>query len=282
MTKKGLGKGLGALISEENTADQRIREIPLGQIEPNPAQPRNEFSEESLLELAASIQEHGLLQPILVRPAGLEHYYIVAGERRYRAAERIGMDRITCLVRECTEQESAERALIENIQRDNLSPLDEGMAYAKLIEEYGLTQEQIAKRVGKSRPVITNLLNVIQLPLRVLQLLNERKISIGHAKLLLGFDDVDQQEFIAERIAEEGLSVRAAELLIEKFRVEDKTPPKRMKKQTELGSVADRLSQVFQTKVVLKGSESRGKIEIAYYSPEELNRLMELWQVEME
>jgi len=282
VSKKGLGKGLNALISEGGAIEQKVKEIPLNQIESNPAQPRKTFLDESLTELAESIKQHGLLQPILVRSAGLEHYYIIAGERRYRAAEIAGLHRIACLVQECTERESAERAIIENIQRDDLSPLEEGAAYARLIEEYGLTQEQIAQRVGKSRPAITNLLNVIRLPERVLQLMRENKLFLGHAKLLLGFDTPSQQVFIAEKAAAENLSVRETETFISNMREEKATPKKLKKKRTELSDVAERLSSSFQTKVSIRGNDSRGRIEISYYSKEELNRLLELWKIEVE
>jgi ParB family chromosome partitioning protein len=282
LSKKGLGKGLGALIAEEGFAEKKVREIPLPQIEPNPAQPRKDFPQESLEELVLSMQQHGLLQPILVRPAGLEHYYIVAGERRYRAAVMAGFAAIACLVQDCTERESAERALIENIQRDDLSPLEEGTAYARLIAEYGLTQEQIAQRVGKSRPVITNLLNVVQLPEKILQLMRAGQLSLGHAKLLLGFDEQEQQITIAERAVNEGLSVRATEALIARLREPKKTERKPTKERMALGSTADLLSRAFQTKVTVKGDSARGKIEISYYSEEELNRLLELWRIEAE
>jgi ParB family chromosome partitioning protein len=152
VSKKGLGRGLGALITERETESSEIKEIMLADILPNPGQPRREFDEEKLAELANSIREHGLLQPILVKPEG-NRYYIIAGERRFRASKMAGLDRINCIVRDCSDQEMTEKALIENIQRADLSPVEEGRAYARLIEEYGLTQEQVAKRVGKGSPL---------------------------------------------------------------------------------------------------------------------------------
>jgi len=283
VSKKGLGRGLQALIADDsgNNASS-IREIPLDQIEANPSQPRKEFGTEALEELAASLRSHGLLQPILVRPAGLDRYYIIAGERRYRAAQLAGFERIACLVQACSEQESAERALIENIQRADLSPVEEGLAYQKLIDEYGLTQEQVAQRVGKGRATIANLLSVIRLPSPVLQLLEEGKLSQGHAKLLTGIEDSALQVLIAEQVAREKLSVRGMEELLRRLQSEKPQPKARAVKKVVLGSVSEKLSEAFQTKVAIKGSPERGRIEIEFYSGEELNRLLELWRVEID
>lgn len=285
MSKRGLGKGLGALIAINETTDQMVKEIPLRQIEPNPAQPRKEFKEENMAELAASLKLHGVLQPILVRPAGMDHYYIIAGERRFRAAQQAGFDRIPCLIQECTDQESAERALIENIQRSELSPLEEGQAYARLIDEYGLTQEQVARRVGKNRPFVTNLLGIIKLPERILDLLRNDKLSVGHLKLFLGLEDSSLQILVAEKAAKDGLSVRATEDLIRNLRDEHVKIANRGQEiiaADPLLNIAQKLSSVMQTKVAVKGNASRGKIQIEYYSKDELNRLLELWRIEID
>jgi len=283
VSKKGLGRGLQALIGDDGgSSSSSVREIPLDQIEANPSQPRKEFSQEALEELAASLRVHGLLQPILVRPAGMDRYYIVAGERRYRAARLAGLERIACLVQACSEQESAERALIENIQRADLSPVEEGLAYQRLIDEYGLTQEQVAQRVGKGRATIANLLSVLKLPSPVLQLLEAGQLSLGHVKLLTGIEDSALQVLIAERAAREKVSVRGMEEMLRRLQAEKPQARRRAVKETVLGDVSGKLSEAFQTKVAIKGTAERGRIEIEFYSSEELNRLLELWQVEVD
>lgn len=282
MSKKALGRGLEALIGAEPIAiNSGVTELDLSKIKANPDQPRKEFDSESLAELASSIKTHGLLQPILVRPLDGD-YIIVAGERRYRAAQLAGLNKIACLIQDCTEQEMAERALIENIQRANLSPVEEGMAYSRLIKEYGLTQEQVAERVGKGRPTIANLLRVIQLPDRVLLFIQEGKLSLGHAKVLLGIKDSSLQVLLAERVAKDNLSVRELEASL--LRLTDKpTLHSQPKKPSPLFTqLEDKLRSSFQTKVHLKGDASRGKIEIEYFSEEEFNRLLELWDIQVE
>ena len=280
MSKKALGRGLEALIgsTEQETG---IREINLERIKPNPDQPRKEFDPESLAELASSLKSHGLLQPILVRSYEND-YVIVAGERRYRAALLAGLTKIPCIIQDCSEQEMAERALIENIQRANLSPIEEGMAYARLMKEYGLTQEQVSERVGKGRPTIANLLRVIQLPERILQLIRENRVSLGHAKVLLGIKDSSLQVLLAEKVAKEALSVRDLEILLVKF--SDKPEPKNVIQKTPplFVQVEDKLRTSFQTKVRVKGDTTRGKIEIEYFSEEELSRLLDLWNIQIE
>lgn len=282
MSKKALGRGLEALIGAEPIESSSIQEIELDKIKPNPEQPRKGFDQESLVELAASLKTHGLLQPILVQPRD-EEYVIIAGERRFRAAKLAGLTVIPCLIQTGTEQELAEKALIENIQRSNLSPVEEGMAYARLIHEYGLTQEQVAERVGKGRPTITNLLRVIQLPEPVLYLIQEGKLSLGHAKVLLGIKDTSLQVLLAQKVAKENLPVRELENLILKYTDQKETSNKPPKKASPLlNQVEDRLRSSFQTKVKVKGNSGRGKIEIEYFSEDEFNRLLELWNIQIE
>lgn len=281
MSKKGLGRGLQALISDEIGDEQEIKELFIAMIDPNPDQPRREFEEQALNDLAESIRVHGLLQPILVRPIG-ERYIIIAGERRLRAAKMAGFTKIKCIVQVCSDQEMTERALIENIQRADLSPIEEGLAYEKLIKDYGLNQEQVAQRVGKARATVANLLRVIQLPGAVLDLLRDNKISLGHAKVLLGVKDTSLQVLTAEKAAKEQLSVRETENLIN--RLNEKTVKTKLLRETDqlLKGVQDRLRSNFQTKVNIKGSNRRGSIEIQYFSQEELNRLLELWNITIE
>lgn len=282
MSKKALGRGLEALIgTESGIKNTGVQEIDLVRIKPNPDQPRKDFDPESLSELASSLQTHGLLQPILVKSTE-DDYIIVAGERRYRAAQLAGLTKIPCIIQNGSEQDMAERALVENIQRSNLSPVEEGMAYARLMKEYGLTQEQVSERVGKGRPTIANLLRVIQLPERVLQFIRESRVSLGHAKVLLGIKDSSLQVLLAEKVAKENLSVRELETLL--LKLTEKPEPRSVVHRTSplFVQVEDKLRTSFQTKVRVKGDSGRGKIEIEYFSEEEFNRLLELWNIQLE
>jgi ParB-like partition proteins len=281
VSKKGLGRGLQALLPDDSGINSGVIEISISDIDPNPDQPRREFDPQTLNDLADSIREHGLLQPILVRPFG-ERYSIIAGERRLRAAKLAGYTKIECIVQICSDQEMAERAIVENIQRANLSPIEEGVAYNRLIEDYGLTQDQVAQRVGKARATVANLLRVIQLPDIVLELLRSEKISFGHAKVLLGVKDTALQVLAAQKASKEQLSVRETEDLIRKLT--DGVVKRKVSSvlSPQLHSVEDRLRSSFQTKVSLKGDIKKGKIEIQYFSEEELNRLLELWNILMD
>jgi ParB-like partition proteins len=281
VSKKALGRGLQALLSDEVGENPNIKEIAISDIIPNPDQPRKEFDPQALQELADSLHVHGLLQPILVRNVG-EYYHIIAGERRWRAAKIAGFTKIAAIVQVCTDQEMAELTLIENIQRADLNPVEEGFAYARLIEEYGLTQELVAQRVGKARTTVTNLLRVIKLPEDVLELLREDKISLGHAKILLGVKDTTIQALTAQKAAKEKLSVRETEDLVN--RKIGKTKKDKIPRESSalFHNVEDQLRTCFQTKVQLKGDLKRGKIEIQYFSAEELNRLLELWNIRID
>lgn len=281
MSKKALGRGLQALLSDELGENPSIKEIAISDIIPNSEQPRKDFDPQALNELADSLLVHGLLQPVLVRPVG-EHYSIIAGERRLRAAKIAGFTKIAVIVQVCTDQEMAERALIENIQRADLTPVEEGLAYARLIEEYGMTQELVAQRVGKARTTVANLLRVILLPKVVLELLRDDKISLGHAKILLGLKDTTIQVLTAQKAAKEQLSVRETEDLINRLTEKTKTAKTPREHSTLFYNVEDRLRTSFQTKVQLKGDLKRGKIEIQYFSEEELNRLLELWNIRID
>lgn len=276
-----MGRGLQALLPDDIGSTQTIKEIPIEDITPNPDQPRKDFDPQSLQELADSIVVHGLLQPILVKPCG-KQYCIIAGERRLRAAKIAGLTKVAVIINDCTEQEMAERALIENIQRTDLSPIEEGKAYARLIEEYGMTQEMIAQRVGKARTTIANLLRVITLPTTVLDLLSEGKITLGHAKVLLGIKDTSLQVLAAQKAAKDQLSVRETEEMIIRLSEKvDNTKPLR-ESFPILQNVEDRLRTSFQTKVLIKGDSKRGKIEVQYFSEDELNRLLELWNIRID
>lgn len=281
MSKKALGRGLQALLSDEFGENPSIKEIAISDIIPNPDQPRKDFEPQALNELADSLRVHGLLQPVLVRPVG-EHYSIIAGERRLRAAQIAGFTKISVIVQVCTDQENAERALIENIQRADLNPVEEGFAYARLIEEYGMTQELVAQRVGKARTTVANLLRVILLPKVILDLMRDDKISLGHAKILLGLKDSTIQVLTAQKAAKEQLSVRETETLIDRLTEQTKRVKPSRESTSLFHNVEDRLRTSFQTKVQLKGDLKRGKIEIQYFSEEELNRLLELWNIRID
>lgn len=281
MSKKALGRGLQALLSDELGENPSIREISISDIIPNPDQPRKDFDPQALNELADSLLAHGLLQPVLVKPVG-EYYCIIAGERRLRAAKIAGFTKISVIVQVCSDQEMAERALIENIQRADLSPVEEGFAYARLIEEYGMTQELVAQRVGKARTTVANLLRVIMLPKVVLDLLRDDKISLGHAKILLGLKDSTIQVLTAQKAAKEHLTVRETEDIVNRLTENVQKAKNPREHSTLFHNIEDRLRTSFQTKVHLKGDLIRGKIEIQYFSEEELNRLLELWNIRID
>jgi ParB family chromosome partitioning protein len=211
--RSGLGRGLGALIPTDITgeAGSALREVPVGSISPNPHQPRAYFDEEALASLTASIAELGVLQPILVREVGDERFELIAGERRWRAAKRAGLDSIPVVVRTVDEVLSLEQALVENLHREDLNPLEEAAAYQQLMEDFELTQEQVAQKVGKSRSSVANTLRLFQLPPSIQRLIAENQLSAGHAKALLGTPDRAFQESLSRRIVDEGLSVREAE-----------------------------------------------------------------------
>ena len=219
MAKKigGLGKGLGAIFIENDTEDRNATvTLKISEIEPNRSQPRKEFDEKALTELAESIKEHGLIQPILVRPIIGGGYQIVAGERRYRACRMAGLTEVPVTIRELTDEETMELALIENLQRENLNPLEEALGYKSLMEEYSFSQEQVAKAVGKSRSAVANTLRLLNLPEDVTELVKEGKLSAGHARALLAFDDEALMIKTAKSVVDEDLSVRQVEKLAKK------------------------------------------------------------------
>ena len=281
MKSKGLGRGLRALIPEaEDPVVGDVIEIPVGRIEPAPFQARREFNEETLAELAASIAEHGVLQPVVVRPLAEGRYQLIIGERRWRASQRAGLEKIPALVRDVDDLASSEMMLVENLQRENLNPLEEANAYKRLTEEFQLTQEEIARRVGKSRPFIANSLRLLQLPGEILGLLNRGLLSAGHAKVLLGLESGAGQSALAQQIVARKLSVRETER--EAQRLQQAMAPRtavtvERGRDVELESLEDRLRQVLGTKVRISSGRRSGKIEIEYYSKDELNRLLEMF-----
>jgi ParB family chromosome partitioning protein len=280
----GLGRGLSALIPSEPVNGDGpqigVREVPISQIEPNRYQPRDYFDEESLAGLTASIRELGVLQPILVRKIENDRYELVAGERRWRAAKRAGLQHIPVVVRDVTDEISLQHALVENLHRENLNPLEEAAGYQQLIEDFNLTQEEVARRVGKSRSAVTNLLRLFQLPPQVQKLVAESRISAGHAKALLGTPDRAFQEALARRIVTDGLSVRDTEEAVRRRNEQPdeeeaprpapgtgKLPPPGLLELEEL--LADR----FDTRVKINLGPKRGKMVIEFADLEDLERI---------
>ena len=283
MAKKGgLGKGLDAIFYDNAREDDAgAVELSINDLEPNRTQPRQSFDDGAMTELADSIAQHGVLQPILVRPLLSGGYQIVAGERRWRASRMAGLTTVPAVIRDLTDSEVMQLALIENLQRENLKPLEEANGYKMLMDNFEFTQEEIANRVSKNRATITNSMRLLKLDIRVQDMLAEGKISSGHARALLGLEEGERQYQVAAKIIEEKLSVRDVEKLVKMMN----RPPK--EKKPEKGpdidliyrQVEDKLKSIMGTKVVINQKDkNKGRIEIEYYSQEELERLIELME----
>ena len=275
MTIGGLGSGLDFLY-DENAADVQVKKtLRLSELEPNRDQPRKIFSEEAIAALADSIQRYGMLQPILVRPYGL-NYQIVAGERRWRASKLAGLKEIPCIIKELNAQELSELAMVENLQRDDLNPIEESEGYRYLMERFSLTQEEIAKKIGKSRSAIANALRLNNLCPGVKNLLKDDKLSQGHARALLTLDS-EAQLAIAERIIQDGLNVRQTEAIVQNYGSEKTRPQKKTVNpmmQKYYKDVENNLSSQFGTKVRICEGSKKGRIEIEYYSKDDLERIL--------
>ena len=292
--RNGLGKGLDSLIPNkaektvkaekkpEEKKEERKSEsgeilVKINQVEPNREQPRKEFDEDSLMELADSIKQFGILQPFLVQKKK-DYYEIIAGERRWRAAKIAGIKEVPIIVKEYTNQDIVEISLIENIQRENLNPIEEAMAYKRLLEEFSLKQDEVAERVSKSRTAVTNSMRLLKLSPRVQQMIVDDMISTGHARALLAIDDEEQQYQLANRIFDEKLSVRETEKLVKALK-----NPKKEKKNQKIehtfvyDNIEEQMKNIIGTKVsVNPKANGKGKIEIEYYSEEELERIYDL------
>lgn len=284
MERRGLGKGLGALIPGDLTGPgdgkNGVLEVPINQIEPNRYQPREHFDEESLTGLTASIRELGVLQPILVRRLAADRYELVAGERRWRASKRAGLQLMPVIVREVTDTLSLQQALVENLHRDDLNPLEEAAAYQQLIEDFGLTQEEVAQRVGKSRSAVANLLRLFQLPPQVQKLVAEGKLSAGHAKVLLSTPDRAFQETLARRIASESLTVRDTEDAVRRRGEQDASTRKSTRaarppslRAPGLLELENLLADQLDTRVRIEMGPKRGKVVIEFADLEDLERI---------
>ena len=273
MAKRGLGKGLGALITSSTAAEQPRHEmIPVDSISPNPLQPRRRFREEGLEELAASLKEHGLVQPVIVRPMGTG-YELLVGERRWRAAQLAGVKAIPALIREAEASEGLEIALVENLHRDDLNGIEEATAYRQLMEEFGLSQEDISQRVGKSRSAVANALRLLQLPVEVQATVVAEEISPGHARALLALQGDPYQAVLLQRIIEESLSVRQTEELVRRRLGGGKEQEKREKPQA-LDDYAELLAASLKARVRVIQGKRKGKIIIEFKGEKDLNRLL--------
>lgn len=276
--RKALGKGLSALIpdaDEFDDRDQQFFQCPVEVIEPNPYQPRQTFSPHELEEMVASVREKGIITPLLVTKTEAG-YQLIAGERRWRAAQKAGLRRVPVVVREVTPTESLELALIENIHRKDLNPIEEAVAYGKLLEETGITQDVLAKRLGKDRSSITNFLRLLKLPVQIQQDVIDGRLSMGHARVLAGVKNSEEQWTLRNAIIKRGLSVRQSEALAKRGKGSTNTREKESTKDPYLRSLEDNLKRSLGTKVEIKKRGSKGSLVVHFYSDDELDRLLEL------
>ncbi|WP_067622103.1 ParB/RepB/Spo0J family partition protein [Alicyclobacillus acidiphilus] len=278
MTKRGLGRGLDALIPQLSVSDEDVvASVDIRDLRPNPYQPRRVFNEEKLQELSNSIREHGIIQPLIVRKSEIKGFDIVAGERRFRAAKLAGLQVVPAVIRDFSDVLLMEVALIENLQREDLNPIEVADAYANLIEKCNLTQDELAKRVGQSRSHITNTLRLLQLPTLIRDMVSRGTLSMGHARALLSVADEDTQVELAKRTVDEGWSVRKLEQVIYE-------PKKKVSRETKTSNpipleyrrYQEQVQQYLGTSVRIQHGKKRGKIEIEYFSNDDLKRIMDL------
>ncbi|MBV7275783.1 ParB/RepB/Spo0J family partition protein [Clostridium sp. PL3] len=285
--KHGLGKGLGALIPEDRNDDHKenrkdnVNLVNINLIKANEGQPRKSFDEEKIIQLSQSIKEHGVIQPIILKKCE-DTYIIVAGERRWRSAKLAGIKEMPAIIMELTDKEILEISLIENIQRQDLNPIEEALAYKKLLEEFNITQEELSNRIGKSRTAVTNCLRLLNLDDRVQEYLVDGVISEGHGRVLLAIEDKDIQYKLAQSIIDERLSVRETERLIKSLTIEKKKSSEKVNTQSSYYvDIREKLETMFGTKVSLMDKKNKGKIEIEYYSQDDLKRILDILKVEL-
>lgn len=281
--KKGLGRGISSLLPDEPLAANETSSptmLKITDIEPNKEQPRKDFDKEKLSSLADSIKEYGLIQPLVVSEKSNGRYVIVAGERRWRAAKAAGLKEVPVTIKEYTKEEIAEIALIENLQREDLNPIEEALGYQSLLEDYNLTQEAVSKKLGKSRSAVANSLRLLSLDDEIKKLISVGKISSGHARAVLSLPTKEKRLLLAERIIAEDLSVRRAETLA---KILQKEPVQKEKKDSsptqydlEMSKICERLSSKFGTKVTMSKGKNKRKIEIEYYNDKDLERIIDL------
>lgn len=281
---KGLGKGINALFSNlETHKDDVIQEISVKELRPNPYQPRQTFRQDTINELKESILQHGILQPLIVRKS-IKGYEIVVGERRYRAAKEAKLKTVPVVVRELTDHQMMEFALLENLQREDLTPIEEAMAYQSLIEHLQLTQEELAKRLGKSRPHIANHIRLLTLPKEIQQLMTDGTLSMGHGRALLGLKKTEKMKSVADKVVKEKLNVRQLEQLINDINknVSRETPKPKQEKSIFLKQSESLLREKLGTPVVINQNKKKGKIEIEFFSNEDLERILDLLNIKFE
>jgi ParB family chromosome partitioning protein len=275
--RQALGKGLGALIPERPSAESEgrgaFRFCGIEEIQPNPFQPRKSFDDEQIQELVESIREKGILQPLIVRPKG-GSYELIAGERRWRAAQKVGIKEVPILIRDVFDSEILELSLIENIQREDLNPVEEAEAFKGLMDHFHLTQEEVSKKVGKDRTTIANAIRLLKLPQEIRESLIDGVISMGHARAFLGLEGIEKQKLAFKKVLATNLSVRQTESLVKRIR--SKAHPGRSKNSQEWDAVVEELQRALGTRVRIVGKRKRGRIEIEFYSQDELDRIIDL------
>ncbi len=288
MAKKGLGKGLDALFGDIGTEDIIAKKpletgdglvvtLKIVDIEPNKDQPRTSFDEEALNELTESIAEHGVITPIIVTKSDNGFYKIVAGERRWRASKKAGLKEIPAIVRELSEMQTQEIALIENLQRQNLNPVEEAMGFKRLMDEFSLSQEEVAKKLGKSRSSVANSVRILALPKEVIELVKSGEISFGHAKVILSAKDTHSMLEIAKEVVSKGLSVRDTELIInQKPKKEKKKTKKDLNVELAFSDIEKKLTEQIGAKVKISSKGNKGRVQIEYYSNDELERIIKI------
>jgi ParB family chromosome partitioning protein len=275
MSKKALGKGLGAFIPDEFgiLKEERFAEIEIEQIKPNPFQPRMKFDDQSIEELAQSIRESGVVQPVVIAPEE-DHYKIIVGERRWRAAQKAGLRKIPVLIRNIPRDKQLEISLIENIHREELNPLEIALAFERLIQEHGYTQQQVAERVGKDRTSVTNYIRLLKLPQEIRDHINNGAVSMGHARALLALEEVSAQLLACRQIIDKNLSVRNTERLVNRLK---ERPPRTQRhlEDPDLRALQEEMLKILGTKVLISGSRTKGVLKIFYFSLDDLNRIYE-------
>lgn len=285
--KKGLGRGINALFAdfdEEKEADEKVEELQLDEIRPNPYQPRKNFDEDNLKDLSDSIRKNGVFQPIIVRKSSVMGYEIIAGERRFRASKLAGKDSIPAIVRAIDDEQMMEVAVLENLQREDLNPLEEAEAYSTLMKNLKITQSELSERLGKSRPYIANYLRLLDLPREVKSFVQDGKLSMGQARTLLALKDKDKLVDLAKKTIKENYTVRQLEQIVTDMNGKKKIKKDRKKKLSPyLLQSQDRLQEKFGTKVAIKANEKtgKGKIEINYLSTEDFNRILDVLNIEL-
>ena len=280
-SERGLGKGLGALLGDAALQTQEAGSIslPISQVEPGLNQPRKRFDDEALADLADSIRQHGVIQPLTVRRLSSGYYQIIAGERRWRAAKLAGLSEVPVVIIEADDRKVMELGLIENLQREDLNPMEEAGGYRVLMEEYGLTQEEVAQQVGKSRPAVANALRLLSLPPSLHPLLEDGQLSAGHARAILSVPSPQLQEKLADKVVAEGLSVRQTEALAKRLAAGEATPPPRPEGpdlSIYLKEAERTLGARFGRKVSIVSGKRKGRIELEYYGPDDLTALLDL------